>query len=65
MYIMFGVLLSAVTMELGVLIGTLTRKPKSPKSSSIPKKEYLKWDVLRYNSFIDWVFFYYCRFYFL
>jgi len=30
-YIMFGVLLSAVTMELGVLLGTLTRKPKSPK----------------------------------
>lgn len=27
-YIMFGVLLSAVTMELGVLLGTLTRKPK-------------------------------------
>lgn len=39
-YIMFGVLLSAVTMELGVLFGTLMRKPKSPKSSSIPKKEY-------------------------
>ena len=39
-YIMFGVLLSAVTMELGVLIGTLTRKPKSPKSSSIPKNDY-------------------------
>ncbi|HII94501.1 MAG TPA: tetratricopeptide repeat protein [Candidatus Methanofastidiosum sp.] len=30
-YITFGVLLSAVTMELGVLLGTLTRKPKSPK----------------------------------
>ncbi|KYC46195.1 MAG: hypothetical protein APG10_00198 [Candidatus Methanofastidiosum methylothiophilum] len=30
-YIIFGVLLCAVTMELGVLIGTLTRKPKSPK----------------------------------
>jgi len=40
MYIMFGVLLSAVTMELGVLLGTLTRKPKSPKSSSIPKNDF-------------------------
>jgi tetratricopeptide (TPR) repeat protein len=39
-YISFGVLLSAVTMELGVLIGTLTRKPKSPKSSSIPKNDF-------------------------
>lgn len=39
-YIFFGVLLSAVTMELGVLIGTLTRKPKSPKSSSIPKNDF-------------------------
>ncbi|NPV50928.1 MAG: hypothetical protein HPY60_07010 [Candidatus Methanofastidiosum sp.] len=39
-YILFGVLLSAVTMELGVLIGTLTRKPKSPKSSSIPKNDF-------------------------
>lgn len=37
-YILFGVLLSAVTMELGVLIGILTRKPKLPKSSSITKK---------------------------
>lgn len=37
-YILFGVLLSAVTMELGVLIGTLARKSKSPRSSSIPKK---------------------------
>lgn len=40
-YIAFGVLLSAVTMEIGVLLGTLMRKPKSPsKQSSIPKKEY-------------------------
>ncbi|NYT03297.1 MAG: hypothetical protein GKC00_01170 [Candidatus Methanofastidiosa archaeon] len=39
-YIIFGALLSAVTMELGVLIGTLTRKPKSPKSSSIPKNDF-------------------------
>ena len=39
-YIFFGVLLSAVTMELGVLFGTLTRKPKSPKSSSIPKNDF-------------------------
>jgi len=40
MYIVFGVLLSAVTMELGVLVGTLARKTKSPKSSSIPKNDY-------------------------
>ncbi|KYC52151.1 MAG: hypothetical protein AMQ22_00969 [Candidatus Methanofastidiosum methylothiophilum] len=40
MYIVFGVLLSAVTMQLGVLVGTLMRKPKSPKSSSIPKNDY-------------------------
>ncbi|MCC7571928.1 MAG: hypothetical protein KO464_00890 [Candidatus Methanofastidiosum sp.] len=41
MYIIFGVLLSAVTMEFGVLLGTLNRKPKSPKSSSIPKNELI------------------------
>lgn len=40
-YIIFGILLSAVTMELGVLLGTLLRKPKSSsKQSSIPKTEY-------------------------
>lgn len=40
-YIAFGVLLSAVTMEIGVLLGTLMRKPKSSsKQSSIPKTEY-------------------------
>ncbi|NMC60164.1 MAG: hypothetical protein GYA51_12410 [Candidatus Methanofastidiosa archaeon] len=41
MYIIFGVLLSAVTMELGVLIGTLMRKSKSAsKKSAIPKHDY-------------------------
>ena len=39
-YIMFGLLLSAVTMEFGVLIGTLARKPKPPKSSNIPKNDF-------------------------
>jgi len=40
-YILFAILLSAVTMELGVLVGTLFRKPKSPtKKSSIPTSDY-------------------------
>ncbi len=38
-YILFAVLLSAVAMELGVLVGTLFRKPKSQRSSNIPKGE--------------------------